>query len=194
MSWGARRTSGKIFVCIEKSGAINHFKYFSNPETLKAVLAALSAKEGQGLTDFEMKLVNATRGIAGIESGNYKRDTVSKTRPIALVIPGIMGSNLGEQDKLLWINYWRFVKGELKELVYDPDVQGKLSAHSLIKTSYESLGDRLADTYDIVTFQFDWRISLKDSAEIFNKKIEELLAYNQPIKIVAHSMGGVLVR
>ncbi|REG88612.1 CHAT domain-containing protein [Algoriphagus antarcticus] len=200
MTWGARRTSGKVFVSIEKSGAINHFKYFSNPDTLKAVLASLSAEDGDVLQDFELKLINSSRGIAGIESGAYKRDDVSGQRPIAIVIPGIMGSNIGDaekvghKDELLWINYWRFVRGELEGLAYDADVKSSLSAHSLIKTSYGNLGEKLAQTYDIVTFQFDWRISLKESAALLDTKIQELLSKNQPIKIVAHSMGGVLVR
>jgi len=194
MTWGARRTSGKVYVCIERSGAINHFKYFSNPDTLKAVLASLSAEEGDVLQDFELKLVTTSRGIAGIESGVYKSDNVSGDRPIAVVIPGIMGSNIGDNDDLLWINYWRFVKGELDELAYDVDVKSSLSPHSLIKTSYGDLGEKLAQNYDIVTFQFDWRISLKDSAALLDGKIQKLLSNNQPIKIVAHSMGGVLFR
>ncbi|TXE03423.1 CHAT domain-containing protein [Algoriphagus aquimarinus] len=190
MKWGSRRVSGKVYVYIEKSGDINHFKYFCTPNTLKALIAGLSA-----VTDgFELKLADKERGIAGIESGAYKSDNVSGNRAIAIIIPGIMGSNIGEKDDLLWINYWRFLKGELKNLAYDADVKGKLSPHSLIKTSYGNLGDKLSSSYDIVTFQFDWRITLKESAALFEAKINELLLHKQPIKIVAHSMGGVLVR
>ncbi|WP_425639325.1 CHAT domain-containing protein [Algoriphagus yeomjeoni] len=192
MKWGARRASGNVAVYIQKSGVINHFKYFSNPDTVKALVSGLSAEVGDIPDSFELKLVDKDRGA--IEIGVYKKDQVSGSRPIAIVIPGIMGSNIGEKDELLWINYWRFLKGELTGLAYDSDSKSGLSAHSLIKTSYGNLGDKLSETYDIVTFQFDWRIPLKKSAEDFKNKIEELLSYNQPIKIVAHSMGGVLVR
>ncbi|WP_057938172.1 CHAT domain-containing protein [Algoriphagus resistens] len=200
MKWGARRAPGNVAVYIEKSGTINHFKYFSNADTLKAVLAGLSAEVGRIPENFDLKLVDSERGILGIESGCYKRDTISKSRPILLLIPGIMGSNIGDpgkagaNDELLWINYWRFLKGELTGLAYQGGSPGTLTAHSLIKTSYGKLGDQLSRSYDIVTFQFDWRIPLKETAEEFRNTVEKLLGYNQPIKIVAHSMGGVLVR
>ncbi|PZX52093.1 lecithin:cholesterol acyltransferase [Algoriphagus ratkowskyi] len=200
MTWGARRKPGKVFVCIEKSDAINHFKYFSNPETLKAVLAGLSAEVGDVIEDFELKLIASDRGFAGLDYGAYKRDKVSGQRPIALVIPGIMGSNLGDskkigkRDELLWINYWSFLTGNLIGMSLDPTNETKLTPHSLIKTSYGELGEKLEETYDVVTFEFDWRIPLKVSAARFERKIQDLLTKNQPIKIVAHSMGGVLVR
>lgn len=192
MKWGARRGSGHVAVYIQKSGVINHFKYFSNPDTVKALVSGLAAEVGDIPESFELKLVDKDRGA--IETGVYKKDKVSGNRPIAIIIPGIMGSNIGEKDELLWINYWRFLKGDLKGLAYDVDATSNLTAHSLIKTSYGKLGDKLSETYEIVTFQFDWRISLKNSAEAFKNKIEELLRFNQPIKIVAHSMGGVLLR
>lgn len=192
MKWGARRSSGNVAVFIEKSGIINHFKYFSNPDTVKALISGLSAEVGDIPESFELKLVDKERG--GIETGIYKKDKVTGDRPIAILIPGIMGSNIGENEELLWINYWRFLTGDLMEMAYDAEVKGKLSPHSLIKTSYGNLGEKLSQTYDLVTFQFDWRISLKESAALLNTKIQELLSKNQPIKIVAHSMGGVLVR
>src|SRR6185436_19652063 len=43
-------------------------------------------------------------------------------------------------------------------------------------------------------FAFDWRLSLETTAGEFDRKIRELLKLNQPIKIIGHSMGGVLVR
>jgi alpha-beta hydrolase superfamily lysophospholipase len=45
-----------------------------------------------------------------------------------------------------------------------------------------------------VVFPFDWRKPLPDSAADLNEKIKELMTINQPIKIIGHSMGGVLVR
>ncbi|MGB7392972.1 MAG: CHAT domain-containing protein, partial [Pricia sp.] len=48
--------------------------------------------------------------------------------------------------------------------------------------------------YDVVVFPFDWRRPLEQSAILLNAKIESLLKIGQPIKIIGHSMGGVLVR
>jgi hypothetical protein len=35
---------------------------------------------------------------------------------------------------------------------------------------------------------------LENSAALLNRKIKELLTFNQPIKMIGHSMGGVLIR
>ncbi|MEB2785906.1 DUF7379 domain-containing protein [Algoriphagus persicinus] len=194
MKWGSLRDSGKVAIFIEKSGKINHFKYFSTPATLEAIIQGLSAEVGVIPDLFDLRITSEGRGVLGIEHGEYASDEVSGNRPIAILIPGIMGSNIGKKDDLLWINYLRFLKGELTELALEPGKESPLSAPSLIKTSYGDLGKRLSSTYDIVTFPFDWRLPLKDSAALFDTTIQKLLRKNQPIKIVAHSMGGVLVR
>lgn len=195
MKWGALRKPGNVSILIEKSGQIDHFKYFSTPRTLKAVIDALESEVGQLPEGFITQVISSSieRGALGLEGGDYMRDKVTGDRPIAIMLPGIMGSNLRD-DKMLWINYFRFLKGDLSKLKYQGGEAEMLQADSLIATSYEDLGKNLEKTYDVVTFQFDWRIPLKKSAELLNEKISSLLNYKQPIKIVAHSMGGVLVR
>ncbi|SIN81982.1 CHAT domain-containing protein [Algoriphagus halophilus] len=195
MKWGAVRKEGNVSVFIEKSGLIDHFKYFSSPRTLKAVVDALDAlidQEPEGFITFA-QASSKERGVFGIEGGDYKREKISGKKPIAILLPGIMGSNL-KDEKMLWINYFRFLKGDLSKLSYKDSGKQPIQADSLIATSYEALGKNLEKSYEVLTFQFDWRIPLKVSAERLNEKVSELLKYNQPIKIVAHSMGGVLVR
>ncbi|MEN2281184.1 CHAT domain-containing protein [Algoriphagus sp. SE2] len=195
MKWGAIRKPGNVSILIEKSGQIDHFKYFSTPRTSKAIIDALESELGQVPEGFitQVKTSSAERGVLGLEGGKYKRDKVSGDRPIVIILPGIMGSNLRD-DNMLWINYFRFLKGDLSQLKYQGGGSEHVSADSLIATSYEDLGKNLERSYDVVTFQFDWRLPLKHSAELLNKKITSLLDNKQPIKIVAHSMGGVLVR
>ncbi|MBL4663600.1 MAG: hypothetical protein JKY22_08615, partial [Flavobacteriaceae bacterium] len=67
-------------------------------------------------------------------------------------------------------------------------------ARSVVKTSYFKLFEELSATYDVTVFPFDWRKPLTESADDLNEKIKELLNYRQPIKLIGHSMGGVLVR
>ncbi|HSK12663.1 MAG TPA: CHAT domain-containing protein, partial [Phnomibacter sp.] len=101
------------------------------------------------------------------------------------------GSNLTVKERKIWINYWQFITGGLSKLAYDRE---GIRPVSLIRTSYEKLAKRLSLEYDVITYAFDWRRPLKESAAAFAKRIEALLKLNQPIKLVAHSMGGVLVR
>lgn len=191
---GATRQSNVQYF-LDEATDVDHFHYFKNPHTQGAILAALKTTGDENIPGF----VTLQKGAAGLDrnailkldGGQVFSQTVTGTRPIVVLLPGIMGSNLAASDKMIWINYLRFLAGDLKKLdIKAPGVQ----AQSLIKTSYAKLVKHLQQSYDVVTFAFDWRLQLNESAVLFKNKIEELLAYKQPIKVIGHSMGGVLVR
>lgn len=180
----------------DEGGAVDHFHYFKNTRTHDALLNAIKSP-GETLIPGFVRLEEGASMLADrnallkLDGGQVFKNTVTDKRPIAVLLPGIMGSNLSRQGKLIWINYFRFVAGELAELRI---TEKGVAASSLIKTSYKKLVDYLSERYDVVTFAFDWRLPLNDCAKLFNDKMTELLAYRQPIKIIGHSMGGVLVR
>src|SRR5690606_18193293 len=70
----------------------------------------------------------------------------------------------------------------------------KIVADSVVKTSYYKLYKWLSGKYDVVVYPFDWRKPLPECAAEFSIKIKSLLKIGQPIKIIGHSMGGLLVR
>ena len=47
--------------------------------------------------------------------------------------------------------------------------------------------------YDVEAWHYDWRLQLTSMAEKLNTRILELLEHKQPIKIIGHSMGGMLL-
>jgi len=193
MSLGTRR-SGKVQQFFHEDSELNHFKYFENTATSQAVQLALEVKWGDklpGFTEEQLSIPVETErnALLKLDGGQVYRDTVSGSKPILMLLPGIMGSNLSRDESLIWINYWKFITGGLKELTH-PDVK----ATSLVSTSYRTLVEFLKDTYDVVTFPFDWRLSLEESATVLDQKILELMKYKQPIRLVGHSMGGVLLR
>lgn len=195
MYLGARRHAPAQYF-FDETGETDHFHYFKNKRTTEAIRQALSTADGQPIPGFSaVRSGTGTRAernaVLKLEGGQYSRDTVSGTRPIVVMLPGIMGSNLTRDNDLVWINYWQFIKGGLTKL--DMGARG-IKAPSLIKSSYQSLGEALQADYDVVTFSFDWRKQLTTQAALFETRIKELMAFGQPIKIVAHSMGGVLVR
>lgn len=190
------RRSGLVQFYFDEGTDVDHFSYFKNDRTRRAFKRALEAKPNTPVEGFQsltqVRALEAQRNAAlGLEGGRVFRKNISGNRPIAIVLPGIMGSNLMQDETLIWINYWGFVTGQLTRL----NIKGKnISADSLISTSYLDLVNSLEKQYDVITFAFDWRLQLNQSAALFNDKIAELLKFRQPIKIVAHSMGGVLVR
>lgn len=194
MYLGAAR-KGLIQYFFDEGGQVNHMDYFLNDSTRVAIGYALETDAGKIIPGFssapQTEIPAADRAL---EHGELFPDTAppSGKKPIVIILPGIMGSNLYDGDKRLWLNYWGMLKGNLTKL--DFDVTGKIESRSVVKTSYHRLAKRLDAAYDVVIFPFDWRKPLNECAAIFNDKIIELLGYKQPIKIVGHSMGGVLVR
>ncbi len=178
---------------------VDHFNYFKNKPTNDALRDALKAVDfTQQINGFSFEISdraipagdrNALIKFGILEGGGLSSKTATGTKPIVLLLPGIMGSNLAEKDKTIWIDYQRFLTGGLIRLA-----DGNINATSIVKSSYQRLYEHLSKTYDVVTFPFDWRMNLRDTTILLNKKIKELLLFRQPIKIVGHSMGGVLAR
>ena len=191
---GAQR-AGQVYYYFNEATDTDHFHYFKNSSTQAAILNVLKTDEQNPIPDFQLLQKGAAgldrNAVLKLEGGQVFSNTVTGTRPIVVVLPGIMGSNITANEKLVWINYLRFLGGELMKL----DIKSEgVDAPSLVKTSYEKLVKHLQQSYDVVTFAFDWRRQLNLTAALFKDKIEELLAYKQPIKIIGHSMGGVVVR
>jgi tetratricopeptide (TPR) repeat protein len=194
MYQGARR-SRNVQYFFNETTDVDHFHYFKNKETSDAMLVALKASNEAPIPGFieaqQVSLLDSQRNaILKLDGGQVFTNTVTGTKPIVVLLPGIMGSNLSEDGQLIWVNYFRFIEGQLTRL----DIKNDMSAPSLISTSYKKIVDYLSPTYDVITFPFDWRIQLNAIAGLFNDKIIDLLQYKQPIKIVAHSMGGVMMR
>ena len=195
MYQGTKRL-GTVQYFFDENTDVDHFHYFKNKSTSSAILAVLQSESEQLLPGFKFLKEGSIaamerNAVLNLDGGQVFTNIVTGTKPIVVLLPGIMGSNLSKNGKLLWINYLKFLGGELSEL--DIKANG-ISASSLIKTSYKKLVEYLSKDYDVVTFPFDWRLQLNKCADAFKDKIEELLKYKQPIKIIGHSMGGVLVR
>ena len=192
---GSKRKD-KLQFFFDEGTDVDNFNYFKNKKTNGAILLALKFS-GTGAIDGFTEHFRGTVGLAernailGLDGGQFSTGEPSGKKPIVILLPGIMGSSLSRTDNLVWINYIRFLTGGLSQLSINED---GIVAPSIIKSSYKQLGDALQGQYDVVTFPFDWRKSLEQAAGLFEKKISSLLKLNQPIKIIGHSMGGVLVR
>jgi CHAT domain-containing protein len=194
MYMGSKRTFEVQYYFIENTD-INHFKYFNTLETQNAITNAINTVGNNPIPGFRKSfqtLVPSTdrADALGLEYGELKGDEVTGEKPIVILLPGIMGTNLKKGNKKIWIQYLNMIGGDLSEMQIGNDIV----PDSLISTSYKKLKNHLSKTYDVVTFPYDWRIELEDSAKLLADKINDLLAIGQPIKVIAHSMGGVLFR
>ena len=198
MYLGANRT-GNIQYFFDQGAEVDHIKYFLNNKTREAVLLALKTPDGQPIPGYnsvqQHEVPASDRGVVrGFEHGELfpYPGVPSGTKPIVILLPGIMGSNLARRGDKIWLAYIKSVFGGLMDMLQVDDKT--ITATSLIQTSYKKLADRLSYKYDVVVYPFDWRRQLNDCAKELNDKIKDLLKFNQPIKMIGHSMGGLLIR
>ncbi|MVT07941.1 CHAT domain-containing protein [Chitinophaga tropicalis] len=175
---------------------VDHFEYFRNASTSGALLLALQSENGKLVQGFQPWTSASAKelernALLNLDGGQVFQDTVTGSRPIAVLLPGIMGSNLEDDSGRIWIEYYRMISGQLERIGIN---ESGVKATSLVATSYAKIVRFLSARYDVVTFSFDWRVSLHASAKDFSDKIDKLLEYKQPVKVIAHSMGGVLFR
>ncbi|WP_310993265.1 CHAT domain-containing protein [Aequorivita marina] len=195
MYLGARRRNNIQYFFAQGAG-VNHVSYFENIKTREAIDLALKTAEGKAIPGFksipQYEIPGSDRAL--IEYGELYPSTSppSGTKPIVVLLPGIMGSNLTQKDKEIWLHYGRILTGGLIKLGYSN--ANKIVADSVVKTSYYKLYKWLSGNYDVVVYPFDWRKPLPECANDFNLKMKSLLEVGQPIKIIGHSMGGLLVR
>ncbi|WP_276482489.1 DUF7379 domain-containing protein [Paraflavitalea pollutisoli] len=175
---------------------VDHFHYFENEQTRTLLERALEATGDTlipGFRDWRDATAEELdrNALLKLDGGKIFMDKVTGLRPILVIMPGIMGSNLDVDNDTIWINYGRFLTGGLRKL----DMKAEnVKANSIVATSYARIAKHFSESYDVVTFAFDWRRQLNQCAKDFAAKVEELLKFNQPIHIIGHSMGGVLVR
>lgn len=192
MYGGARRPAGGARFAFDQGADVCHFNYFSNARTVKYLLAGLNRAES-ALAGYQP--MQAARQEEPAWRAAVARSASLGPRPVALVLPGAMGSQLRAGDDRIWLSYWDLARGKLEEL--SRDATG-VAPVDLLDQFYGDLLTYLARSHRVEPFPYDWRISLLDSADRLADKLRELLPWceehGQPIRILAHSMGGLVMR
>ena len=174
----------------DQGGDVTHFNYFRNERTRAAMQRWLTAQgdavpsEFRAIEDAEVAPVPMLRSL-------QKR--TGAAQPIVFVLPGVMGSHLTIGDDRIWLHVLQLMAGRLADLrdIAAPNVR----ASSLVGEYYRPLCEALSDTHEVVPFAYDWRRSIADSAAALAAAVGDALARsNQPVRLVAHSMGGLVVR
>ena len=196
MYFGTPRRKTVQFFLDDNQGT-DHIHYFRNKQTQDAIKQALQSKDDsipgfEPLEAADIAEANRNAALPFIVSEVVMNTEVSGKKPIAIVLPGIMGSNLYKDDDRIWVDFWRFVKGDLVNLeISAPNI----SAKSLMGSGYRKLARYLVESnYDVIAFAYDWRKDITEEAKKLDDLINKLLTKKQPIHVIAHSMGGVLFR
>ena len=190
MYGGLKRVDGGRFH-LDTGPEVNHFSYFTNEETVRMLGAGLLRGDG---TD---------AGFLPVSTAPEKEPARAVLRrapreplPVVFVLPGIMGSTLLVDDKKIWLNLLALMTGQFDKL----DIDRTVTPDAPFDEYYGELMERLGDSHEVVPFPYDWRRSIMEAGESLAgriaAKLEEIdrRGTNQPVRILAHSLGGLVAR
>jgi tetratricopeptide (TPR) repeat protein/pimeloyl-ACP methyl ester carboxylesterase len=193
MYGGTPRALGGRFV-LDQGGKVSHFKYFHNKVTASAIVAALKEDEPRDFRPIGPESY-AGRDSSGFRARLAREGKAPEELPAVFLLPGGLGSNLKVDGKRVWLG-WRIVNG-LMRLKYDPNSVGKVEPDGFLSL-YEDIAEYLSRTHEVIPFPFDWRRPIEEEARRLAEAVQDALAAReqsaQPVRMVAHSMGGLLAR
>ena len=198
----ARQLSGASFV-LDRGAKVSHFNYFANAHSVQAVESGLTEAQPAGFRligplSWAGQDASGTRAAVAIERsrGPDADGRSADARPAVVVLPGILGSNLALDGKRIWLGL-RLVGG-LKKLAWDPATAARVTPDGAIGLSYDDLIDHLAATHEVIEFAYDWRRPIEDEArrlaQVVDLALARRAASGQPVRLLAHSMGGLVAR
>lgn len=196
MYGGAPRAAGASFL-LDQGGKVTHFNYFANQRTVDAVVGGLTQDQPSGFRTIG-PLSWAGQDAGGLRAARRGADDgrPAAAKPAVFVLPGILGSNLKAGDKRIWLSL-RLIGG-LSRLAYTSGQPDDVAPDGPIAMVYDDLIDHLSESHEVIPFAFDWRRPIEDEARRLADAVDAALAARDasglPVRLIAHSMGGLLAR
>jgi pimeloyl-ACP methyl ester carboxylesterase len=176
---------------------VDHFSYFGNADARAALTGWLTAADPERVPGFDAlaRRFEEPRGVIESRGGLRAAD---RPLPVVIVLPGIMGSHLQVNGNRIWFDPLDIARGRLKRIEYTPESLATVSAEKLFEMFYGDLCDHLARTHRVVRCPYDWRRPVQDAAQKLARELRTALDATKdsrlPVRILAHSMGGLVTR
>jgi hypothetical protein len=189
MLGGAPRRSGGRAM-LTKGTQVNHFHYFKNDDTVRAISSALKDGSDAALADGPFMTLDQARGRHRERRFTGRGSTVP--RPTVFVVPGLMGSHLEVAGNRVWLDIADLARGRMDRLRHDaPGVQPV----EPIDRVYGELSEYLSDSHDVRQFPYDWRRSVMEWGDRLGEEVKRALTRSDlPVRVIAHSMGGLITQ
>lgn len=185
--FGGAERAHTVRYWIDTGGRVNHFNYFANADTASRLLTALRDEKAPEFHD-------VTLPLGAVTEADYRK-RAPLPQPVLFVLPDIMGSQLEVQGHQVWVDRVDLARGRLDWLRAKA---AHVRAVALVGSSYRALVQHLSASHDVVPFPYDWRRPLEESADALrtaiDARLDEATRTGQPIRILAHSTGGLVVR
>jgi CHAT domain-containing protein/pimeloyl-ACP methyl ester carboxylesterase len=173
----------------DQGADVSHFRYFRNARTRRLLAQSIATSGNEWPSEFR-PLEEAK--VAPVPMLRSIQTRSGASQPVVFVLPGIMGSELEADGKDVWMSYWSLFRGQIDKIAIDaPNV----TVSGLVSTYYKDLCEYLADSHEVIPFGYDWRRSIKQAASELADEVKKVVGRTaQPIRFIAHSMGGLVVR
>ncbi len=193
-----RATSGaqaSASFVLDRGGEVTHFAYFTNPRTAEAVCSALVQDAPSGFQPIG-PLSWAGSSSDGLRAApRVAQQLPPAQRPAVIVLPGMLGSHLSVDGQRVWLGL-RLIGG-LGRIAYHEGATN-VQADGVIGSVYGALAEYLSASHEVIEFSFDWRRPIEQEAQRLAQRLDQALAERQgsgqPVRLLAHSMGGLVAR
>ena len=144
MMGGLRRRDGAARFLRDQGPEVTHFNYFANRKSLGWMLAGLARDDGAtgGFAPIAQAVQEEPRWRSAVRASR----SVATPRPIALVIPGTMGSALNVKGQPVWLAYWALLRGGLGDIAWGAT---DVAPVDLLDDFYGPLLEHLARTHRV---------------------------------------------
>jgi pimeloyl-ACP methyl ester carboxylesterase len=188
MHGGARRLDGHALQKEFRGPTVNHFQYFRNADSARSLVAALREQTATLVGDGFEPLQTPTAPIA-------RAPVAPGPKPVVFLLPGIMGSELRVDGETVWLNFLRLGTGAFMQLRIGSNV---VKPGRPLRMSYGEIAEFLRATHDVREFPYDWRKPVEEEADRLAAQLSDALDETRqaamPVRILAHSMGGLVAR
>lgn len=199
---------GNAHQLFEQGPRVSHFNYFANDSSRGALRRWLTETNTTSIAGFhpvsglidESSLdtdradERSARSSAGIDGAT------EQTLALVVVLPDCMASHLWNEaarDRL-WFDPGSLALGGLEKIAYGNADDRSIKAEKLFTLFYGELCKSLIGSHRVVRFAYDWRRPLQETAVELATRLKALLqetaASGQPVRLLAHGMGGLVVR
>ncbi len=186
-------------VLLDRSAQTSHFRYFINDGTRSAVREWLTAPATDQVEAFQTMRAAVTTQAPPARTARGTT-AIAPAMPVAVLLPAIMGSHLWlARRERIWFDVMALAHGGLGRLQLKPGARkDAVEPEALFDMHYGALQRHLSTTHRVVPFAFDWRQPLDvlatQLAGLLRRELDAAAAAGQPLRVLAHSMGGLVVR
>ena len=183
------------------SAQVNHFRYFrddvkyQNLPLPSALGAWLLDAVPQGRVPWQEPLTLPDLApVADRGADRGAPEPLANARPVLIFLPGIMGSHLAADGNRVWLDPLDLATGSLPRIAMNS--RRTVRKDGLVELTYAKLAEFLQISHQVIVHDYDWRQPIAALGKGLAEVIRKALTANpdQPVRLLAHSMGGLLVR